>query len=122
MLVILGVALGRADARQLRDEQENVLLVLAPVAVWLTLFLTTMLPFDFRGDIDRLALLKTLPLPPWRLAIGQLLAPVLLMTALAVGWFGRRGLDLAAERLAFARVLGLCRLRPADQLPAFRPG
>ncbi|MGH7170392.1 MAG: hypothetical protein ACRELG_08965, partial [Gemmataceae bacterium] len=45
-------------------------------------FMTTILPFDFRGDIDRLALLKTLPLPPWRLAIGQLLAPVLLMTAL----------------------------------------
>ena len=39
-----------------------------------------------------------------------------------VRWFDRRGLDLAAERLAFVRVLGLCRLRPADQFPAFRPG
>lgn len=82
LLVILGVALGAPMLATLRDEQENAVLVLAPVALWLTLFMTTLLPFDFRGDIDRLALLKTLPLPPWRLAIGQLLAPVLLMTAL----------------------------------------
>ncbi|HTU19382.1 MAG TPA: putative ABC exporter domain-containing protein [Gemmataceae bacterium] len=82
LLVILGVALGAPMLATLRDEQENVLLVLAPVALWLTLFMTTLLPFDFRGDIDRLALLKTLPLPAWRLAIGQLLAPVLLMTTL----------------------------------------
>ena len=82
LLVILGVALVAPMLATLRDEQENVLLVLAPVAVWLTLFMTTMLPFDFRGDIDRLALLKSLPLPPWRVVIGQLLAPVMLMTAL----------------------------------------
>jgi hypothetical protein len=86
LLLILGVALGAPMLATLRDEQENALLVLALVALWLTLFMTTMLPFDFRGDIDRLALLKTLPLPPWRLAVGQLLAPVLLMTVLqAIG-------------------------------------
>lgn len=82
LLVLLGVAMGAPVLAALRDEQENVLFVLAAVALWLTLFLTRMLPFDFRGDIDRLALLKTLPLSPWRLAVGQLLAPVLLMTAL----------------------------------------
>lgn len=82
LLIILGVAIGAPMLATLRDEQENAVLVLAPVALWLTLFLTTLLPFDFRGDIDRVALLKTLPLPSWRLAIGQLLAPVLLMTAL----------------------------------------
>lgn len=82
LIVILGVALGAPMLAALRDEQENLVFVLTLVALWLTIFLTTMLPFDFRGDIDRLALLKTLPLPAWRLAIGQLLAPVLLMTAL----------------------------------------
>jgi hypothetical protein len=82
LLVILGVAMGGPMLAALRDEEENALLVLAAVAIWLTLFLTTLLPFDFRGDIDRLALLKTLPLPPWRLAVGQLLAPVLVMTTL----------------------------------------
>ena len=50
-----------------------------------TVFLTAMVPFDFRGDIDRLALLKTLPIRPWRLALGQVLAPVLIVTVLQ--WF-----------------------------------
>jgi hypothetical protein len=65
-----------------REEQQSMFLVIIPLALWLTLILTTLLPFDFRGDIDRLAFLKTLPLPVWRLTLGQLLAPVLLMTSL----------------------------------------
>ncbi len=86
LLLILGGALVAPMLANLHDDQENMLLVMGPGALWLTLFLTTMLPFDFRGDIDRLAFLKTLPLPAWRLAIGQLLAPVLLMTVLQ--WTG----------------------------------
>src|SRR6185437_5209951 len=86
LLLILAAALSAPILANMHEEQENLLLVMGPMALWLTLFLTTMLPFDFRGDIDRLAFLKTLPLPPWRLAIGQLLAPVLLMTVLQ--WIG----------------------------------
>jgi hypothetical protein len=86
LLLILSTALAAPMLASVRGEQENMLLVVAPVALWVTLFLTTMLPFDFRGDIDRLALLKTLPLSPWRLTIGQMLAPVLLMTTLQ--WIG----------------------------------
>jgi hypothetical protein len=43
--------------------------------------LTPLLTFDFRGDVDRMDVLKALPLPPWRLAVGQLLAPTLLLSA-----------------------------------------
>jgi hypothetical protein len=43
--------------------------------------LTPLLTFDFRGDIDRMDLLKALPLPPWRVALGQLLAPTLVLSA-----------------------------------------
>jgi hypothetical protein len=43
--------------------------------------LTPLLTFDFRGDIDRIEVLKSLPLPPWRVALGQLLAPTLLLSA-----------------------------------------
>jgi hypothetical protein len=69
---------------------EVLLVVLLSVVVWLTIFLTALVPFDFRGDIDRLAALKTLPIPAWRLAVGQLLTPVLLLSliqwlALAAG-------------------------------------
>jgi Putative ABC exporter len=57
------------------------LTIWAGATVLLTaVFLTAMLPFDFRGDVDRIALLKTLPIPPWRLALGQVLAPVLLVS------------------------------------------
>jgi ABC-2 type transport system permease protein len=48
--------------------------------VGMTLFLPMMLPFDFRGDIDRMDMLKILPLPSWRLVVGQLLTPILLMS------------------------------------------
>lgn len=54
--------------------------VSAGMIVWLTIFLTALVPFDFRGDIDRLAHLKTLPVPLWALAVGQLLAPTLVTT------------------------------------------
>jgi hypothetical protein len=57
-------------------------LVLVGAVAWFTVFLTALVPFDFRGDVDRLAVLKTLPLPAWRLTVGQLLAPVLVLSAL----------------------------------------
>jgi hypothetical protein len=47
--------------------------------------LPAMMAFDFRGDLDRMDLLKCLPIPPWRLAIGQLLAPVLLLSLIQLG-------------------------------------
>jgi hypothetical protein len=46
--------------------------------------LTPLMTFDFRGDIDRMDVLKSLPIPPSRLALGQLLAPVLILTAVQV--------------------------------------
>jgi hypothetical protein len=58
----------------------NMAVSLAAVLLLLTVFLTTLVPFDFRGDVDRMALLKTLPVPAWRLAVGQLLTPVLLLS------------------------------------------
>ena len=39
-----------------------------------------MITFDFRGDVDRMDVLKTLPIAPSRLVLGQLFAPVLLVT------------------------------------------
>ena len=50
----------------------------------LALFIPPLLPFDFRTDIDRMDMLKTLPLPAWRLVLGELLVPVLLVCLLQV--------------------------------------
>jgi hypothetical protein len=55
--------------------------VVAGVLFAMTFFLTQLVLFDFRGDLDRMDLLKSLPLPPAGLALGQLLVPVLLLSA-----------------------------------------
>ena len=53
----------------------NVQPVLFPVVIWLTVMLLGMLRFDFRGDLDQLPQLKSLPLRPLPLAAGQLAVP-----------------------------------------------
>jgi hypothetical protein len=51
------------------------------VALWFTLLVSTMLKFDFRGDLDLMDVLKALPLQPWAIATGQLVAPSILLAA-----------------------------------------
>ena len=46
-----------------------------PAVGWLTVLLVGALRFDFRGDIDQMPWLKSLPLRPLPLAAGQLLTP-----------------------------------------------
>lgn len=69
-------------SRQDAQRSESLLPLLGMGTIWLTFFLTALVPFDFRGDIDRLAVLKTLPLAAWRLTLGQLAAPVLLVSSM----------------------------------------
>ncbi len=58
--------------------------VLVPVAAVLagpiTLLLSMFLSFDFRGDLDVIETLKTLPIPASSLALGQVLTPAILAT------------------------------------------
>lgn len=61
---------------------QSVLALVAGMTLWLTIMLTAMVPFDFRGDVDRVAVLKSLPILPWRLAVGQLLTPTLMLSCL----------------------------------------
>jgi hypothetical protein len=76
VLAIIGVLI----VLPLVDAGERVVAELTGILLWLTILLTALVPFDFRGDVDRIALLKTLPIPAWRLAVGQLLTPVLLLS------------------------------------------
>jgi len=36
---------------------------------------------DFRSDLEQMDLLKTLPLPSWQVVLGQLLAPIVILTS-----------------------------------------
>jgi hypothetical protein len=115
VLFILGIALGAPFLGSGLAESEILLPTLVGVGIWLSVFLTSLVPFDFRGDIDRIAYLKTLPLAPWRLALGQLLTPTLLLSlmqwltlAVAVGLSPSQaplGLAVAAYVPVFSFVI-----------------
>jgi hypothetical protein len=64
-----------------RHGPRAVLLVEA-ILFGMSLLLTSLVPFDFRVDVERMAELKALPIRASGLAVGQLIAPVVLMTAL----------------------------------------
>ncbi len=54
---------------------------LLAVIAWLTVLLSGLLKFDFRGDLDHIDQLKSLPLPPSAIAVGQLVVPTLILSA-----------------------------------------
>jgi hypothetical protein len=83
LLIVLGVVgvLMVLPLMDIEDKESGILTErLATIATVLTVLLTSLVPFDFRGDVDRIAVLKTLPVPAWRLALAQVLTPVLLLT------------------------------------------
>jgi hypothetical protein len=97
-------------ARARGDEGQVLALVMLLVV---TLFVTPMLPFDFRGDLDRIEVLKTLPLSSWRIAVGQVLVPALFLTVfqlLTLGglmiYWGRAG-PLVLAGAAFVPLMNL---------------
>jgi hypothetical protein len=67
-----------------RGEENPVWPKLIGMLFGMTLFLPALVPFDFRGDIDRMDMLKALPLPAWRLVVGQILTPILLLTLVQI--------------------------------------
>jgi hypothetical protein len=54
----------------------------AALGVLSLLSLPATLTFDFRGDVDRMDVLKALPIAPWRIVVGQLAGVVLLLGAI----------------------------------------
>lgn len=70
-----------SDKRNLHDT-EMLGVVLLTLLMAMAMFVPTLLTFDFRSDLDRMDVLKSLPIPVWRLVTGQILAPVLLVTGI----------------------------------------
>jgi hypothetical protein len=59
-----------------RDAVVTMLHVTGSLALFSMLLLPPALRFDFRRDVDRMALLKTLPVKPVGVVLGQLLVPI----------------------------------------------
>jgi hypothetical protein len=60
------------------------------VIVSIALFAPALVGFDFRPDLGRMEDLKTLPIRPGRLALGQVITPVLILTL--IEWFALAGI------------------------------
>jgi hypothetical protein len=82
LLIVLCVV-GAPLLSQMQNSSE-VMGILVSQICFITIFATRMLAFDFRGDLDYMDWAKSLPLRPVAIALGQLVAPVLLMTAIHV--------------------------------------
>ncbi len=77
-----------------REDKGRVIAAMVGGAVWLSIFLPVLVPYDFRGDIDRMGTLKTLPVSPWMLALGQMITPALLLSI--AGWCVLGGIAYAS--------------------------
>jgi hypothetical protein len=76
--VSLAAVLGRGD---LGESSLGTSATLAGMLIGFPILLTPAVLCDFRGDVDRIDVLKTLPLRPLWLAVGQLLAPTFVVVA-----------------------------------------
>ena len=86
MLLLLIVAIGAgpalASAAASGSPDRIAPTVIWMLLLWLTILIATMLKFDFRGDLDQMDVLKSLPLRPAAIAVGQLLVPSVMLAAL----------------------------------------
>jgi len=64
---------------------------------WLTFMLSSMVPFDFRGDADRIDTLKVLPVSGVALCAAQLMAPVAVMAMCQLSLLAVACLTLAPD-------------------------
>ena len=103
MPIVMLIVIPKADAAK----AESISYVCMGMIAWLSIILSFLMPYDFRGDIDLMEELKVLPIRSDRLALGQLLTPTLLATAaqaiamgVVIAGFGRFDL-VSGSFLAF---------------------
>jgi hypothetical protein len=79
ILVIVSVVL--APTLVLSRSGKGMMAVLGVIG-WMGMFLTQRITFDFRGDLDHMDVLKSLPLRPASIVLGELITPILVLTLL----------------------------------------
>lgn len=107
VLVILAIAMGPLFGASMRNA--HVAQWLTGVIAWATILLSSLLKFDFRGDLDHMDQLKALPLRPAAISIGQIIVPTLILTAAHVLLLGSVMVASSAHRdlVAVAAALAL---------------
>ena len=87
ILLIAGLAAGIGPAiASASDENAAQVLpwMLAGMGLFMSLLLNQFFAYDFRADVDRIEVLKTLPIPVWKIVAGQLITPVLFASGFQV--------------------------------------
>ena len=60
-----------------KEDNQGLAYSLAGMAFFMSTMLGQAIAFDFRADVDRIEVLKSLPISAWKIAVGQLVTPVL---------------------------------------------
>jgi hypothetical protein len=109
LLLLLIVAVGAGPVLATAGHNKEIVNVLFGVLAWLTFLCSSMMNFDFRGDVDLIDTLKALPLRESAVAVGQLVVPVLLLTMVHTLLLGIAAAMLPGQRaiLLGALVLAL---------------
>ena len=81
MLAVVIVVLAGVAAVIDAEHQHIALASLTGPGIFFTFFLITITRFDFRADLDQLEWLKMLPISPRSLVVGQLLTPIIVLSA-----------------------------------------
>ena len=95
VLAVVAVAAGGAISRS--ESTAGSIGTLVGLSLWANLFLTALLKFDFRGDLDQIDNLRSLPLSPAAVAAAEVVAPTVVLSAVqwlllaAVAAFGHVG-------------------------------
>lgn len=114
LLLLLIIAIGIGPLFASVNQSKDVMRMLAGAIAWLTLLLPGMLKFDFRGDLDYMEGLKSLPLPPGALAAGQLVVPTLILTLAHVLLL--TGVAIAAPSYRNVLFVAACLALPFDAM------
>jgi hypothetical protein len=114
VLIVMAVIFGMVISRSTRGEGSIGFVV--GVCLYMTLILSQMLKFDFRGDLDHLDVLRSLPLRPSAVAAAQLVTPALVLTVAqlalvtTISFIGHVPRELYAAIAAFALPINLLTL------------
>jgi hypothetical protein len=82
ILLVIIAAGGSAVVLSHRGEPVSSAGTIVGAGIWMNLFFVAMLKFDFRDELDRLDMLRSLPVLPSAVAAAELVAPVLMLTAM----------------------------------------
>jgi hypothetical protein len=106
ILGIIGVIAALILGQRRAGDESGATLV--GTVVWLNVVFISMLKFDFRDELDRLDLLRSLPIRPIAVALGEVMTPVVVLTAMQVamlvliGFVTKADWKIGLAALAFA--------------------